>query len=214
MGVRRFAVHVDEQRCASDRKSVSRWVSAHQVQTTRVSSAACLLPKRMEDVTTVKRTPPFDAPFKFTDAQLADFIVNKLQLTGDMNLSGVVFPVFRNNRRYGLNSPNMDARGCTFEDGTMLQVGGNFDMFGSKCLGDFDMQYGNAELKAQRVTCAGNASFSCNGARRVDFTESTADKEFWVRGLMYFTATRLAGLTLSIVPMIDVETTPRMMPQD
>ncbi len=87
-------------------------------------------------------------------------------------------------------------------------------MSDSECRGDFEVGYSNGELKAQRVRFAGDVNIYCNSAKRLNFTNSTADKEFCIYALVANTATRLSGLTLSLAPVIGVETSPRMMPQD
>jgi hypothetical protein len=158
---------------------------------------------------------PLSADFKITSAYLKDFITHTLQQAGRaMNLYGVVFPALPPSEEYNLNSADMDARFCEFEDGTVLQVSGNLDISDSRCRGNFEIKYGTAELKAHRTKFLGNTIITCNGAKRLEFTKATAEKEFTILGLMPYTATRMSGFTLSFAPSIDVQANPKSMPQD
>jgi hypothetical protein len=156
---------------------------------------------------------PLNASGKISAVYLSEFIERKLRSSEAMNLRGVVFPALAG-QLYRLNNNTIDARGCTFEGGTGLQLGGNFDMSDSRCLGDFQIHAFAVEVKAHRVTFSGNVSIVCNGSRRVDCTDSTADKEFALTGVLANTSIRLAGLTLSLAPVIDVNVSPKVMPQD
>jgi hypothetical protein len=156
---------------------------------------------------------PLSSLGKISAVQLNVFIQRNSNSSEAVDLRGIVFPVLEG-QLYRFTSRTTDARGCTFEGGTKLQLEGDCDISGSTCLGEFEIYPYAVELTAHRVNFLGNASIVCNGTKRIYCTESTANREFSVTGLVGKTTTHLSGLTLSLAPVISVNENPGVMPQD
>jgi hypothetical protein len=157
---------------------------------------------------------PLNAPGKIGAKYLHEFIARISKSSQKIDLRGTIIPVLAG-QLYRFGHPAIDARGCTFEAATKIQVEGDIDMSGSTCLGDFQIYPHAVKLTAHGVDFLGDVSIVCNSTTLVDCTNSKAEKEFTLTGLLPKTSARLTGMTLSFAPVIEVDVSPpKAMPQN
>jgi hypothetical protein len=144
---------------------------------------------------------PLEASWRCRPEVLQALIDEGLKPDWKIDLTAVVFPIFENNH-YQLGG-TVTARHCTFEGGVSL-IGANLDMSDSQCLGSLWLNCNGGKVIARRVHFFGDVTIRCGSVEGLDFSDSTADREFKLEHVVMATSgLKLDGMKLAAAPSIE-----------